>query len=132
MPAQGAQRPALFGRQYARDVIHHTERSQSVTFGCYQRGAGIETDIPVIYHQRVVRKARVRLRIVHFENFILMQNRVRAKGDIPWRLRSGHPDIGFEPLPRSVHEGNQFGFLPRRACVPLCHGRKRPRTPDPR
>jgi hypothetical protein len=93
--------------ELARQPVHHAQRAHRVAVRGHERRARVEADV-LLGHQRVLREARVRLRVVDHEE-PLVEDGVRAERDLARRLGHRHADAGLEPLPVRVdqaHEGD--------------------------
>ena len=71
-----------------------------------QRGTSVKANARVARDQRITGKAGIHRRILHHQQLAL-ENRVRAEGVIPMRLRRLQSHLGFEPLPLAIHQGHQ-------------------------
>ena len=106
MSRQYVQRGLLIVVELARFLVNDAEGSQRMTIGRDERHAGIETDFRTGDDEGVVLETLVLGRIRHDEE-VLLQNRVRAHGDVTAGFAEAEADLGLEPLAVFVHQGDQ-------------------------
>ena len=104
--AEVAQRGALLGGERPRHVIDDAERAQDMAVRGAQRRARVEADVGPADHVRVVREARVRLRVRDLQE-IGLEDGVGGEGLVARGLRLGQADPGLEPLPVRVQEAHE-------------------------
>ena len=89
--------------QRAWHVINDTQGAQRMAAFGNQGGTGVEPDVRLRGHQRVVLEAAVLAGIGDDEQPCAV-NRMLAKGDVLGGLLNGKPELGLEPLPLVVDE----------------------------
>jgi hypothetical protein len=106
LPAQRCQRFELIRRQRAGAAVDHAERPEGVAVRGDQRGAGVEPDVRVSRHLRVVSKAVVVQRVGDDEDVPLLDC-VCAKRYGTGGLGDRHADSRLEPLTVLIDERDE-------------------------
>jgi hypothetical protein len=106
VPGQDQQAVALREREAARPVVDHAEAAQRVAVRRVQRGAGVEADVRVVDHRRVVGEAGVEPGILDHHDGTAVHG-VRAERRVPGRLAGVQADARLEPLSVVVDEADR-------------------------
>jgi hypothetical protein len=102
-----ARRPSLWGGiQLPRFLIDHAQRPEGMAIGAAQRAAGIEDDVFMAGHERVIAEAIIVARILDGEQ-IVAQDGVAAEGPRARRFGHGRAPVRFEPLAVRREQGDQ-------------------------
>ena len=102
-PRQPLQGSDLLGLQPPGPLIHGAEAAQGEAIAGDQREAGVEADVRLFQHQRVIAEARV-LEGVLDDQWAALQDGVAAEGDIARCLLGIQADAALEPLPVFIHQ----------------------------
>ena len=105
LACQHLERLPLQRRQLAGLVVQHAQRPDRQTLGRDQRRAGIEPQVRVAQHQRVVRRARVGVGVADLE-IAVGQDRMAADRFLDPRLPGAHPGFRLEELSVGVHQAD--------------------------
>jgi hypothetical protein len=105
------QRLALGRVEDARFAVDDAEGADSKPVRTVQRLTGIEPNLRIAGHQRIVRESLVRPSVFHHERLVgLGDDRMRAEREVSRRLPDLEPESRFEPLSIAVddrYQGNR-------------------------
>ncbi len=97
---------ALLRAEAAWLAVDHAQGAEVVAIRRGQRRAGIEADMRIAEHQRVVAKTRVLQRIRYLEDLVAGDGE-GAEGDLPRGLADVEADPALEPLAAVVDQRDQ-------------------------
>ncbi len=106
LASEALQGLALLSAEPPRLAVDHAQGAEVVAIRRGQRRAGIEADMRIAEHQRVVAKTRVLQRIRYLEDLVAGDG-VGAEGDLPRGLADVEADPALEPLTAVVDQRDQ-------------------------